>query len=133
MKKKTITSSVIAILLAGVATVTAQTYCPYTGRPMSPPMPGQTTQYTQPVNFDNQKMMQQQIQRATLLANQNLQRDSLGVQHRIQSLQLEYSFKQPASPMDAQQLQQQLQQLQQEQQGIQLRHQEEVRRIQAMR
>lgn len=130
--KRALIATIFSVMM--VSTAVSQQICPYTGRPYYPQTPApQQTIYTQPVSFDNQKMIQQQIQRANLQAQQNLQRDQLAIQHRIQMTQLEFNFKQPASPTDAQMFQQQITQLQQEIQTINQRYQEETRRIQAMR
>lgn len=128
--KKLIAAIFSIVLVASVAV--AQQYCPYTGRPLNQPPVGQTMQVSQPPNFDNQRLMQQQKQRASLQASQQLQRDNLAIQHRIQTAQMEYGFKSPPTQFDAQTYQQQVQQLQQEMQSIQSRFQDEMRRVNTM-
>lgn len=121
-------------MMAGIAMAQQTRICPYTGQPYVVPTVTPTS-YPSPVYqpVDQQRLVQQQNQRAIMQAQHTLQRDQLMIQQRIQMLQLEHTFKAPASQMDTQMLQQQLQQLQQEQQSIQQRYNDEMRRIQQMR
>ena len=135
--KKIATTIFSLLLLASVASAQQVRICPYTGQPYvvqnsGPVAYPQTTQYSPPV-FDQQKMQQQAIQRAQMQAQHQLQRDQMMIQQRIQMAQMEFNFRQPTPPQEAQMFQQQLQQMQQELQAIQQRYNSEVARINQMR
>ena len=144
MKIKIATIIFSIFMLASVAVAQQTRICPYTGQPYvvgsAPPSPytGQTVQYNPPiqqvpVTVDQQRMLQQQIQRAQLQAQQTMQLEQLRVQHRLQTLQMEFGHKSPPSQIDQQMFQQQVQAVQQELQQVQQRFNDEMRRIQSMR
>lgn len=131
----------ILMMISSLMLVNAQAQqvriCPYTGQPytVQGPVQGpvvQNTQYSPPI-FDQQKMQQQQIQRAQMQAQHQLQRDQMMIQQRIQMAQMEFNFRQPVPPQETQMFQQQIQAMQQEQQAIQQRYNAEMARINQMR
>ncbi len=134
MKMRLLTTTIFSVLMLATVVHGQQTrICPYTGQPYTVPYPAQTTQYNMPPVFDQQKMIQQQQQRAQMQVQHQLQRDQMMTQQRIQVAQMEFNFRQPTTPQDQQMFQQEMQRLQQEQQTIQQRYNEEMRRVQQMR